>query len=113
MEESSQDSRSSVVPTELSRDGDAAIEITWSDGATTRWTVAELRKACPCATCRDERQAAQQASAAPSPALPILSAAEAQPLRIEAMRPVGAYAYNITFSDGHSSGIFTFTMLRK
>ena len=43
--------------------------------------------------------------------LPVLSAAEAQPLRIDAMSPVGQYAYSIDFSDGHSSGIFTFAML--
>jgi DUF971 family protein len=27
------------------------------------------------------------------------------------MRPVGNYAYNIAFSDGHDSGIFTFDHL--
>ncbi len=42
----------------------------------------------------------------------VLGAAEARPLRIEGMRPVGAYAYNIAFSDGHDSGLFTFERLR-
>jgi hypothetical protein len=41
------------------------------------------------------------------------SAAEAQPLRIESMRPVGNYAYNIAFSDGHNSGIYSFAMLKR
>ncbi len=45
--------------------------------------------------------------------LPVLSMAEAQPLRIDGMRPVGNYAYNIAFSDGHDSGIFTFDYLRE
>ena len=45
--------------------------------------------------------------------LPVLSAAEAQPLRIDSMQPVGSYAYNIAFSDGHSSGIFTMKMLHN
>ena len=44
-------------------------------------------------------------------ALPVLSAAEAQPLSIRHMRPVGNYAYSITFSDGHDSGLFTFAYL--
>ena len=43
--------------------------------------------------------------------LPVLSPAEARPLRVESMRPVGNYAYAIVFSDGHASGIFTFALL--
>ncbi len=36
---------------------------------------------------------------------------EARPTRVEHMRPVGNYAYNIQFSDGHDSGIYTFDYL--
>jgi len=103
-----------ITPTALSRDGDAAIGISWSDGSTTRWTAAELRSQCPCATCRDQRAAKEKSATPAAPqALPVISAAEAQPLRIVSMRPVGSYAYNITFSDEHSSGIFTFGMLQR
>jgi DUF971 family protein len=28
------------------------------------------------------------------------------------MQPVGHYAYSIVFSDGHSTGIYTFELLR-
>ena len=31
--------------------------------------------------------------------------AEARPLTIQGMKPVGNYAYSIDFSDGHGSGI--------
>jgi DUF971 family protein len=48
-----------------------------------------------------------------SNALPVLSIAETMPLDIVLMHPVGNYAYNIHFSDGHSSGIFTFELLRS
>jgi DUF971 family protein len=34
-------------------------------------------------------------------------------MRVESMRPVGSYAYQIGFSDGHSSGIFPFSLLRE
>ena len=27
------------------------------------------------------------------------------------MRPVGNYAYNIAFSDGHNTGLYTFELL--
>ncbi len=103
------------VPVSIEREGDAAIVITWSDQVVTRWTVAELRKACPCATCREKKRGEASETAGPGKPLmlPVLSAAEAQPLRIESMRPVGSYAYNIAFSDGHSSGIFPFAMLHR
>jgi DUF971 family protein len=45
--------------------------------------------------------------------LPIISAAEAQPLRITGMKPVGNYAYSIDFSDGHNTGIYTLESLRE
>ncbi len=43
----------------------------------------------------------------------MLSAAEAQPLRVSGMRPVGNYAYGINFSDGHNTGIYSISYLRE
>lgn len=101
-----------VTPTGLSRADDGSIKISWSDETESTWTVGQLRKACPCATCREKRRSEADAPKRPME-LPILSAAEAKPLEIESMRPVGTYAYNISFSDGHSSGIYTFAILRS
>ena len=96
------------TPTGLERVGDSVIRIAWSDGQTREYHAATLREACPCATCREKKSAPE-----PSPMqLTVLSAAEAQPLTIRGMRPVGAYAYNIAFSDGHDSGLFTLERLR-
>ncbi len=96
------------------------IEIQWDDGQMTRWTAGQLRSACPCATCREKKRAgesnddrADELESPKSLGLPVLSAAEARPLAIESMRPVGNYAYNISFSDGHSSGLFQLAMLRE
>lgn len=98
-----------AYPTQLERTDDGGLCITWSDGATLRYRVGSLREACPCATCREKR------SAPPPPPgmLPVLSAEEARPLRLEGMRPVGTYAYALSFSDGHGSGIFSFELLRS
>ncbi len=103
-----------MTPTAIQRDGDDAIMIEWSDGLATRWTAGELRKACPCASCREKKRHAadeSQSSSGKSLSLPVLSRAEARPLRIVTMRPVGNYAYAIGFSDGHSSGIFKLAWL--
>jgi DUF971 family protein len=106
-------------PTKLElREQGALLRIAWSDGQTRQYTVRELREACPCATCREKR--GESLGHGPAPAappsgfeLPVLSAAEARPLTIAAMQPVGSYAYGIHFSDGHNTGIFTLELLRR
>jgi DUF971 family protein len=96
-------------PTALKLDDDGRLLITWSDGMVKSYRVRELRDACPCATCREKRNA----PAADPLALPLLSKVELEPLRIQGMKPVGNYAYSIAFSDGHDTGIFTFQLLRE
>ncbi|MCC7337703.1 MAG: DUF971 domain-containing protein [Pirellulaceae bacterium] len=100
------------LPTNITRDGPSLIVIHWSDELVCRYAASELRKRCPCATCREKHTPVESTQARPL-SLPVLSMAEAQPLSIEGMRPVGNYAYNIAFSDGHDSGIFTFEYLRE
>lgn len=109
-------------PSTIERVGDSGIRILWSDGQSTQWTAQQLRNACPCATCREKRgklhgdessEATLNSPKAKPLGLPVLSAAEARPTRIEGMQPVGTYAYNIAFSDGHHSGLFTFARLRR
>lgn len=103
-----------ITPESIARDGDSAIAITWVDGRITRWTASALRAACPCATCREKQRAGEKEDASAKPIeLPVLSAAEARPLAITSMRPVGSYAYNIAFSDGHSSGLFQLALLHQ
>jgi DUF971 family protein len=98
-----------TYPTALKLDDGGRLLITWSDGVQKAYRVRELRDACPCATCREKRSA----PAADPFALPLLSKVELEPLRIGGMKPVGNYAYTISFSDGHDTGIFTFELLRE
>ena len=106
-------------PDAIERVEPSGIRILWSDGESSDWTARQLRDACPCATCREKHGKLlgdDDVSLASKPkpmGLPVLSAAEARPMRIEGMQPVGTYAYNILFSDGHSSGLFTFARLRR
>jgi DUF971 family protein len=99
----------SSTPTKLELTPDNRLRITWSDSQIREYSFRELRDKCPCATCREKRNAPP---ASPFQ-LPILSAAEAQPLRIAGMKPVGNYAYSIDFSDGHDTGIYTLESLRE
>ena len=98
----------SAHPTNLQIRGESTLAITWSDGQVREYAFRELRDKCPCATCREKRHAPAKPTL-----LPVLSAAELQPLRITGMSPVGNYAYSIGFSDGHDTGIFTLDFLRE
>lgn len=96
---------SSLVPRSLKNEGEA-LRIEWSDGIVHRLQWRELRRRCPCATCRAQQKEPQQL-------LPVLKPEEAQPVKPMGMQPVGNYAYNIQFSDGHNTGIFTLEYLRQ
>lgn len=98
-------------PTSLSLTPDGKLLIEWSDGTRRTYGVGELRDKCPCATCREKRNAPPPAANPLS--LSVLSAAEAKPLELLGMTPVGNYAYAIAFSDGHDTGIYTFELLRE
>jgi DUF971 family protein len=95
-------------PQTIRREGDDRLYIEWTDGQRGTVTWDTLRTQCPCATCREEREK-------PPDPFRILSEKElaAGRSRPVAMTPVGYYAYKITWSDGHDSGIFTLENLRE
>jgi DUF971 family protein len=99
-----------LQPTALKLTETRSLEIAWSDGVTLDYPFGVLRQACPCATCREKKRAEANK---PKGLLQVLSSAETVPLTVSQMRPVGNYAYNIHFSDGHSSGLFTMELLRE
>jgi DUF971 family protein len=99
-----------VYPTALERLPDGRLRIDWSDGLARVYTIAELRNACPCATCRVKRTAAE--SEQPH-AMGILKPEELSSLTLSSMKPVGNYGYSLAFSDGHDTGIYTFGWLRE
>jgi DUF971 family protein len=94
-----------AVPVSL-KGSEESLSIEWSDGLRQQIRWSRLRDACPCATCR-------QKQSEPPPLLNILSPQEAAPVRAVSMRPVGHYAYQISFTDGHNTGIYEFDLLRR
>lgn len=79
------------------------VVIEWSDGHMSRYPFRELRIDCACAACIEEMTGRQL--------LDVLSV----PGDIFAVDflPVGRYAVQFAWSDGHSTGIYPFTMLRQ
>jgi DUF971 family protein len=86
------------------------VEIEWQDGHRSHYTFAYLREQCPCAACRERRAKGQDVS--PSKVVTPL------PLYKEAARAVqaeavGNYAVRFAFSDGHTTGIYSFDYFRR
>lgn len=91
----------------------AGVDIAWADGHSSHYDFVYLRDHCPCATCNDERAKKESlAEASPafasSAALPMF---KAKP-RAQSAQAVGQYAIQISFSDGHSTGIYSYDLLR-
>ena len=78
------------------------LGVIWTDGRKDLFNVVELRRKCPCALCVDEWSH--------EPKLKPEDVSES--VRPTLIQSVGRYAMNIHFSDGHSTGIYTFTYLR-
>ena len=104
-------SSENISPISLRKTTDSALEIEWSDGQVDKISFRQLRDSCQCANCMEKRKATDQEK--DLGVLPVLTPAETMPLDIVSMKPAGNYAYNIQFSDGHSSGLFTFELLRS
>ncbi|MCS6863541.1 MAG: DUF971 domain-containing protein [Gemmataceae bacterium] len=94
-------------PLSLKREGDG-LKIEWSDGVVTFVAWRTLRNNCPCASCNEER------SKPPDP-FRVLTPQEvaAGPPAPVAMKPIGHYAYQIRWNDGHDTGIYTLELLRS
>ncbi len=90
------------------------VDITWADGHASHYEFAYLREECPCATCNDAREKKASLGAAASaftssPALPMF---KPKP-RAQAATQIGSYAIQISFTDGHSTGIYSYDHLRN
>ena len=78
------------------------LKVTWSDGRATVFENRELRLACRCAVCVDEFSGKQLLKPTEVPV----------DIEIKDASPLGNYAVSIVWSDGHSTGIYSWDYLR-
>lgn len=96
-----------MTPTNIKLDaGNGRLAVRWSDGHVSSYEYQYLRDLCPCATCVGE--GGQRATSATITGLPMFKKA----MRPERAELVGRYALQIYWSDGHSTGLYTFSYLR-
>ena len=97
----------SVTPADLKvKLAEQKLFVDWKDGKHSEYLLAQLRRICPCATCRTQRE---QESDNP---LKILKS-DPTGVRVVSARLVGNYAIQFDWSDGHNTGIFDFRFLRS
>lgn len=92
-----------LYPVSMRQSGELELEIRWNDAHTSVYPVRLLRLHCKCATCVEEMSGRPMLD-------PEMVAADVHPTVIN---PVGRYALHISWSDGHTSGIYTFEHLRS
>ena len=90
------------IPQEI-KSSDGKLTIRWSDGHASRYDCRELRLACRCAACVDEWTHENTINPDLLPAM----------IKPKAIEVVGNYAVHFTWSDGHSTGIYTYDYLRE
>jgi DUF971 family protein len=97
-------------PSEIVVDRQARLlVITWKDGHRSTYMFDDLRRDCPCASCDDARSKRRAEGGLTVLAGPVLKRGEAQ---VSDYHPVGWYALNFTWNDGHDTGIYTYEYLR-
>ena len=91
-------------PKSIDVDKQESVTLTYLDGFVARFDLPTLRRGCPCATCRGLRDQGQEAW--PRPGSPL-------PLTIRTAELHGAWGLNVTWNDGHATGIYPFDSLRR
>jgi DUF971 family protein len=81
------------------------LSVEWNDRHLSRYRVQQLRKRCPCASCKVERETRKG-----KVVLPIFRAGE---FEVTSIVPVGSYGIQFTWGDGHNTGIYTYEYLRS
>jgi DUF971 family protein len=97
----------STDPEHIAISKSKGIKIDWKDGHHSDYGLTYLRDKCPCATCTGAHGTPPRKAQADSP-FPMFQPA----LKMLGVEPVGNYAIRIDWSDGHSSGIYSYDHLR-
>jgi DUF971 family protein len=94
-----------LEPTNIQQIGNE-LAIHWSDGVESFVKLEMLRRACPCAACGGEPDVLGHMTR------PHVSYTD-QSFELVGFELVGGYALQPRWTDGHNTGIYSFTYLRR
>jgi DUF971 family protein len=89
------------------RTGATELSLTWDDGHVSRYTLEQLRDLCPCAGCQGET-VIMHAYVPPPPDRTVPGR-----YTLLGIQPVGSYAVQLQWGDGHETGIYSWEHLLK
>jgi len=83
------------------------LAVKWEDGSESFIPLEKLRRACPCAECKGEGDIMGNLYKGPDrPLTP-------QAFQLRRLTPIGSYAFQPVWADGHAAGIFSFDYLAR
>jgi len=94
-----------LEPTNIQQIGDE-LAIVWNDGIESYFNLQFLRRACPCAACGGEPDVVGNIV---RPTVTYSS----ESFQLTGFDIVGGYALQPRWADGHRTGIYSFTYLRR
>ena len=89
-----------TIPQEITNNS-TTLFITWKDGTRCEYDLLQLRKDCPCATCRGGHGPVD-----------VRQTGHITEIKLVSWEKVGRYGLRITWSDKHTDGIYTLDGLR-
>ena len=92
-----------IQPKKIFRTAGGELGFEWNDGSRGACEVRKLRLACPCALCVDEHTGEKLLN----------SSSVTEDIKLLKIQSVGRYATTLSFSDGHSSGIYPYDKLME
>jgi len=82
------------------------LAIRWKDGVETYIRLEDLRRHCPCAVCAGEKDLLGHQYGGSPTLVP-------DSFVLKSCAPIGGYAIQPVWADGHSSGIYSYEYLRS
>lgn len=82
------------------------LAIKWEDGSESFISLEKLRRSCPCAGCKGERDIMGNLYKNPDKPIPLNG------FHLLRLERVGGYAVQPVWADGHQTGLFSFDYLK-
>lgn len=94
------------TPLKIKKEFDILLSAEWDDGFKSVIKLEKLRNECPCADCREKKE---QTGISNKFNIPLFAQGKNE---LKSLTPVGNYAVNPVWGDGHNSGIYPWEFFR-
>ncbi len=94
------------TPIKIKREYDGLLSAEWADGFKSNIKLEKLRAECPCADCREKTDSGSKGNKF---VMPTFAPGKNE---LKNLTPVGNYAVNPVWGDGHDTGIYPWEFFR-